>query len=468
MAALAGSLVIHELTKLVRTHPDPRFAYNYALGLSMPIPFVRYVDNGWLLFFAILLTFGTVYWLAMRASRTIASRGMSPKSFAFTVIAVYLALATCTITISGDNYAYVLWGRLYGLFGTNPYILNVPLRGSDTQVAQLLLLYSNPPPSDNYGPLWTLVAGAIGRLEASTTIAVQFLTHRLLAIASVFAAGAALWLILKHSLINDRIARVALFSFNPLVMYECAVEGHNDMMMVALALWSYAIVDELPLLAGILLGTAVAVKFLALIIAPFLAIRSVRRHGWLTTSAGVLAALLVVVLYFTPFWKGWQTFVSLWRQGSAIGSSPMWMARIVWRLFSDRSVDTALLSVSVVVLAGILIWATIRYASTLRSDEIFKAVTAALWCAPGPNPQYLLWLSPAMASRGVWSTYAWSLAVTGFGFYALYINRPSDSDAVVIREVAALTIAITLIPLAIVILKRRRAKATRHLLQPRS
>src|SRR5207237_4240397 len=129
----------------------------------------------------------------LQCAHAIAESGARPRTLIAVQALLLAALLAVTVTFSGDVFAYVIYGRLYGLHGLNPYVLGSALPDlGDAVLRQCLAFYGNPPPGDNYGPLWTFVDGGIARLESGATLGVQVWTHRLIAAGAALAATAGL------------------------------------------------------------------------------------------------------------------------------------------------------------------------------------------------------------------------------------------------------------------------------------
>jgi len=145
-----------------------------------------------------------------------------------------------------------------------------------------------------------VLAGLIGKLESGASLWAQLWTWRCMSVAACALILAAVARIVKKIAPQERARRVAIVAFHPLTLYESAAGGHNDFLMVAATAWSFALVDELPLIAGLLLGAAIAIKYFAAILLPFIALRAARKSV-VAAAIVVVLAVLVSVLCFPPF-----------------------------------------------------------------------------------------------------------------------------------------------------------------------
>jgi hypothetical protein len=93
-----------------------------------------------------------------------------------------------------------------------------------------------------------------------------------------------------------------------------------------------------------------------------------------------------------------------------------------------------------------------RFLKDGRFAHLWRSITALLWSLPLINPWYAQWLSPALAARGPWMTFAWWFGALIVLRYGLDVLEPSSFPA---WAQIALTIAILGIPVAAALRARR-------------
>lgn len=446
LAAIVGGGVAHRLGIAALAHPDPAFAKSSSKVLSLPIPFVRYVADGWPVFIGILITLSLVCWLAMRASRLAADNGASSRTVLIFQAAVYLALTTCAITISGDAYLFVLWGRLYGVLGANPYDAAASVSVSDPIVLRLLAGYPYPPAPADYGPLWTLIMGALARAESAVPLGAQVWSLRLLTVGSAILATAGLARLIRNIAPGERLRRLAFFAFNPLMMYECAVEAHADMLVVAAAVWAFALAESAPLIAGLVMGGAIALKFVPLLLLPFLALYIARRHGGAVATGSAATALVAFIIFWAPFWSSLRVAQPLHVRATTLSLSLSWTVVESWRLLTTHDISGPVIGIAVAVLFLIVLLSLFRFWRRERARELWRTIATVIFAAPGLNPEIVLWLSPAMISCSQWSPYSWALATSGMSFYALFMV-PVQPNLITFEERLTVIAIVVIVPL---------------------
>jgi len=457
--SVAASVVARSMTGQLHVVHDPRFSFDYSNGMTLPVRIVYNIARGWPFLVLVWSLVGALAICAWQCAKSIAEQGRHATATLIAgQIVVLAALSFFSISFSPDPYAYVLWSRLYGIHGVNPYLLTGPIGAlSDPAIEKLLRYYGNPPPSVDYGPLWLLLAGLLAKIEAGAALFWQFWSHRAIAAASAVAATAGILYLLRALPPAERNERAALFAFAPLVLYESAVGGHNDMLLVALGVWAFALAPEFPLFAALLLGAAIAVKFVAVITLPFLVIVAARKRA----AAGGLSAIVslsVVVICFAPFWQGAATLRALQTQSGVMVMSLGWLLGLAASSVAALR-GPELQHVVQDVLGGCFLIAAIvaivRYAFGPCGRWIWLTVTALLWALPALNPWYALWLSPAIAARGRWAAYAWWFGLVVFLHYTLdVIAVPATANGLrtMVNLLTALTIVILALPATIAML----------------
>ena len=211
--------------------------------------------------------------------------------------------------------------------------------------------------------------------------------------------------------------------------------------MAALAAWA----ARRPVLAGILLGVAVATKFYPVIcLLPLFALclRAGRLRPFWVTAGSALAAWLALnlpVALAAP--AGWETFYIFNAQrGADWGSIWYFFQTEHWPVVGGLSPSGINLASAVLFLAACIAIAALALAAPRRPrlpQLLFLATAAFLLTNKVWSPQYVVWLVPlAVLARPRLGAYAiWQLAEVGY-FYAIWgylitvVAGPQTSGAV--------------------------------------
>jgi len=184
-----------------------------------------------------------------------------------------------------------------------------------------------------YGPLWTWLSSALVWPLAGAGLYAQVLAFKLLATAALIVTARA------GAVLADRMApgrgdlTLAAIGCNPLFLMEGPGNGHNDLVMMALVVTALsAQAAGRARVGAVLAGAAAAVKFIPLLLLPWLVVRAVRA-AWPSArrafGAGAVVAglgLLPLVVTYLPLWRGAATLAGLgehmdWAQAGRVEPS---------------------------------------------------------------------------------------------------------------------------------------------------
>lgn len=248
------------------------------------------------------------------------------------------ALAVGTITLmtpamlSHDILVYASYSRVLAVYHANPYF--VPISAFPHDPFAVSNYWSNVVSA--YGPIWMLVCGLFGSLLHASPDAYT-IAFRCFALLSDLLN---IWLVGRTLQIMGRSARTVtlgmlLYAWNPLLLVESGLGGHNDSFMVTFVLVAVLLAASAEkrgqmlrvtgyLPATIALTLAALVKFTALPILAayllFLACKALRPtaesprawrlalRNWRAARPVLawsgLSALLVALAFYGPFWLG--------------------------------------------------------------------------------------------------------------------------------------------------------------------
>lgn len=283
--------------------------------------------------------------------------------------AIVLRLILLAATPSDDVYRYVWEGRVQ-LAGYSPY----RLAPDDPRLESLRTKdwekINHPGFPAIYPPLAQWQFRAIAAIHPSAFSA------KLVFVAWDAATMALLGIALRRRGLRPHLA--VAYGLCPLVLTAFAVEGHNDSLMLMLAIaGAAALAWKRPLLAGAALGSAVAAKTIVIVLIPWLLLRQ-----WRTA----LVAWVVVMLWYLSFGTdGLVGLGNLCRFGemseffSFLGS--------LWLLDLDTEFGRA----AAVVLLGA---AVVMFAVRCRRMEPFAALAlaAVVLTLPVVHYWYLSWV----------------------------------------------------------------------------
>jgi hypothetical protein len=194
----------------------------------------------------------------------LAVRSLSMRLIAVTVVALHLILLMAPPMQLTDLFNYLGYARLGAVHHLNPYVHTI--RSENYDPVFNFTTWNNL--RSPYGPLFTAISYPIALLP----LAVAYWTMKTLVVASSLAF---IWLVWKCARLLDRDPRfaVAFVAFNPIYLFYAVGAFHNDFFMLVPSTAAIALlVCRRDRSAGAVLMLAVAVKFTAILLLPFLLI----------------------------------------------------------------------------------------------------------------------------------------------------------------------------------------------------
>ncbi|HEX8600363.1 MAG TPA: hypothetical protein VF952_17825 [Chloroflexia bacterium] len=312
-----------------------------------------------LLVFLFVVYLVAIRWMCRQRLSVWASRRLFRRLMGVTAGLLLLLLVTRE-TYAVDVFAYSWFGRIFAVFGDSPYV-HVPLEYAATDTAGWLpYLYWQDLPAP-YGPVWLILASGVAKIANlfGEDIAYHVIGHKLLVSASYLLSMWLIWnvagQIAARLLTPTRLARtshsrfgrrrrpnitaqqargaqfaVALaFAWNPLMLIEFGISGHNDMLMLTCVLLAvYAHLKGRWQLAVLALALAFLIKFTAIIFLPgylWLLLWQARRKkpggswskGLVRTGGGLVIFTVTCIAFYIPFWQGPTTLNVLYQDPTA-------------------------------------------------------------------------------------------------------------------------------------------------------
>jgi uncharacterized membrane protein len=193
-----------------------------------------------------------------------------------------------------DVFNYLGYARLGALHGLNPYT-HVVAQASLDPIYRFTTWHQLTSP---YGPLFTAVSYPLALLP----LAVAYWVVKLATVLAGLGLLALVW-ICARALGRDPRTAVAFVAFNPIYLVWALGGFHNDFFMVDATLGAVALVlHRRERAAGAALAVAIAIKFTAVLLLPFLllAVMPARRVRALLAGlimAGIPLAALSLALF---------------------------------------------------------------------------------------------------------------------------------------------------------------------------
>src|SRR5204863_3445741 len=187
---------------------------------------------------------------------------------------VALALSLTPPALSPDLYHYALFGRMIVTHGLNPYVT----AGNALAGDPLLRLASWPDFSTHYGPVFTGLSAIAAWIGAGSPIGTALAFKAVAVGGGVLTAWATVSLAEQDG--RDGLLPLVLVGWNPLALIETAGSGHNELLMMGLALAGVRVMRAGRTIPGyLLLLASIHVKWTTAGLAGLAALAELRDTG---------------------------------------------------------------------------------------------------------------------------------------------------------------------------------------------
>jgi hypothetical protein len=340
-----------------------------------------------------------------------ASRSIAPERAFVPVlvcgVAMVAAMGAMYPVSAIDLFIYAVRSRLFTAHGVDP-IAVAPIAFPDDP----LMRFASAEWADDvspYGPLWNLIAAPATWL-AGDRIAIALAAFKVLAGLSILVGAWLISRIVARDRPRDATTAALVYLWNPLVLWEGAGNGHNDVVLV------------LPLLLAILawqtrrdrwviplLVVAALIKYVTLLLIPLAVAafwrrgQSARRRGEVLASAAAFS-MAAVIAGSTPFYDLSAIRNSVEKQSDIFLTSPAAVAvDLLDRILALGSAMAAVKLVGLAIFAVTLIWWLDRIRR--RSSDLTEAVSEVLFvyllvASWQFRSWYLIWLVALAAVAG--------------------------------------------------------------------
>jgi Glycosyltransferase family 87 len=239
-----------------------------------------------ILVLAMLVAYGVV----LASART-----LSMRAIVLSILALHAILLMCPPLQLTDLFNYLGYARLGALHALNPYTHVIAAELHDPVYRFSTWHHLKSP----YGPLFT----AITYLLPLGSLSITYWLVKILTVAASLGFLALIWQCARELGRDPRYALVFV-AFNPIYLVYAIGGFHNDFFMLVPSLAAIALLlARRDRSAGAVLMLAVAVKFTAILLLPFLlvAVRPSRRRMRQILEGAVLGAIPLIALSLAVF-----------------------------------------------------------------------------------------------------------------------------------------------------------------------
>jgi hypothetical protein len=407
-AALAASVASFVFVALVAATPGSPFTPMLPSEPDGPFRWVAELvgldtlhGNGLAAVGVVAVSFAAIaFLLVLRECR----RGtISPRTAIGLAVAFHVAVLLLPLLFSRDVYSYAYYGKIASTFHANPYVSTPADYPNDVLASFVGPKWVDTPAV--YGALWTQVSALVTR--AADDVAAIVSTFRVIAIAASLATVFVVGGLVRRVRPEREAFAVALVGLNPVVLFQSAASGHNDLLVALAIATALALVfsgRELWATAALALGALVKVTAAVPLLLLWVAVAARRPRGERIRAVAphVLLAAALALVAAAPFANTADPTLGVVELGSHEG----WLApsRFFRRLFDALSGDV-LGFVPRIAFAVVAVIAVVLVARSLwrRGPEIGSALVGASWgwgllclmlLGPVLLPWYVTWALP--------------------------------------------------------------------------
>ena len=219
-------------------------------------------------------------------------------------IAFHLAIVLLPLLISRDVYSYIAHGQIVSVHHANPYV-QTPADFPSLLTRELVGPRWVDTPSV-YGPLFSHLAGVVTRTSTRMDTLVD--AFRMLAIAASLATTFVIGVMARRVRPSRAVFAVAAFGLNPVVLFQTAGSGHNDLLVaLAIAIAAWCVVRDRTVWAVGILACGALIKatlFLPLLLlVVWVVLRRPPEERLRVGAANAGMALAIVAIVAAPFFQ---------------------------------------------------------------------------------------------------------------------------------------------------------------------
>lgn len=433
----------------------------YVLRLALPMSLRDYIDQplidmprilgettvaAWYYVDTVLLLFG-LYYVGYRI--VLAAPAYAPPMTGLLELGPIVVLLPVLFAVAlllmfpvtaGDLFVYIFFGRIWVFQGLNPYITSPDMWPFDITSPYTVF----PELATVYGALFTHLSAGLAWLAGDSLLR-NVLLFKGAMVGFHALAALCVYLILKQTRPHLAWAGVFLVWWNPLVHFNAAGDGHNDITMMALVMVAFWLASRGRWsLACAMLVLSGSMKWVSFILIPIFALGAVRAIGWRRWTeivGGLLTGFGVAALVHAPFYVGITTVLgSVPEIGSQFTASLATVLRDIFSGYVELNMAETWARLAVYGLFGVLYLVTLFRVRGDFDSIVYSSyqafflylVVGTLWF----QPWYVTWLvglgallvgTPVALRTLVFSGTAMLIhAVTGFGFRVGWLggNRP--------------------------------------------
>ena len=215
----------------------------------------------------ILIMFGYYLWLVKKTAEDKIDISIIVKLIFFSCLILVLSYNA----FSYDLFNYIFDAKIFTYYRLNPYLFKALDFPADPMLGFMHWTHRVFP----YGPFWLLLSIVVSYMGIQKLILTMVL-FKLLALAGYLLSCYSIYKIMLLIEPNKAKLSLVVFAFNPLIIIECLVSAHNDIVMIGLVLFALFLFLQKKAISWLFLLLSVGVKFATFALLPVYAAYSLK------------------------------------------------------------------------------------------------------------------------------------------------------------------------------------------------
>lgn len=233
---------------------------------------------------------GIFFGLYIVLLRKVLAGALTLRSLWIIIICICLVLVLSYPAFSYDIFNYMFTAKTVLLYHKNPYEV-IPMQFMSIDPWIRVMRWIHLPSA--YTPLWILLSLPAYFFGFGTFLLILW-NFKIVAAVFYLLAIKGIYLILKKVDPDQALYGMALFALNPLIIIESLVSGHNDIVMMAVAIWAmvFYVQKQQLLISWWFLALSIGIKFMTIFLIPSFFLK------WTRSIAlfGMIVGFIIVIL----------------------------------------------------------------------------------------------------------------------------------------------------------------------------
>ena len=351
-----------------------------------------------ILFFALFTILFLIYVLIAKKYKQIFK---SKKQIIISIIIISILFAIVIPYTSTDVYSYIANGWSASHYGENPYYVSTgEIVDATGQNEPMFNKVANCWRYETvvYGPVWTAICTVLSWLSLGN-IDFALLIFKMANLIVHLCNCLLIYKITKKNLF------VILYGLNPFILFEALSNVHNDIFIILFVLLAiyFTIRKKKLFIAVAFVAIATAIKYLAILILPFIVLYYVRKKDIKDRIKYciicVIEYIVIIAMFYLIYMKDLSVFAGLFMQQGKYNRSIFY---ILYEYLGEEKVQIiqniclALFAIYYgYVCIKLLLQKEIKFSISIRKYNVILLIFTFILIT-NFNPWYIMWLYPTM------------------------------------------------------------------------